>query len=66
MENNAEVICDPSSKNSVVIVEHVNQVKGYVLSSDVVLVAKGNGQGDLANCFNLLTTEAIQWVTSWL
>ena len=52
MENNTEVICDPSSKNSIVIVEHVDQVKGYVLSSAIVLVAEGDGQGDLADCFN--------------
>lgn len=42
MENSVESVCDPSAKEGVVIVEHVDHVEGYVLSSAIVLVAEGD------------------------
>ena len=59
MKDYAEYVCDPSAKNCIVVVEHVNHIEGYVFYSVVVLIAKGYRECHFAYGFHLLASEPV-------
>jgi hypothetical protein len=41
VQDGVEHVCDPSAKYGIVVVEHVDHIKGYVLSPAIVLIVEG-------------------------
>jgi hypothetical protein len=60
MQGNFESIENASSKDGVIRVEHVNDVKGDVLCAGVLRGTKGNMQGYYSDWFDSFAAKAVE------
>ena len=59
VKDRTENVCDPSAKNCVLVVQHVNHVESYVLCPAIVLIPKDYWECDFSYRLHLLAPKSI-------
>jgi hypothetical protein len=65
MQGSFKCIRQPSFKNFILSIMHVNNIKGYVLYSWILWGVEGDRQGYDADWLNSLTVKSVKWLC-WL